>query len=103
MNYDSTLLNYFVHASLVVKCVMLILAVASIYSWAYILQRLFYLKDIKKSAGKFENSFWSGEDLSKLYVAESRNNQSWREWKPFFMPASRNFSAFANSLAQPTN
>lgn len=68
MNYDATLINYFLHASLVVKCVMMILVTASIFSWAYILQRGFYLKDIRQSAGKFEKAFWSGEDISKLYT-----------------------------------
>lgn len=68
MNYDATLLDYFFHAGLVVKCVMLILIGASIVSWTYILQRYFYLNHIKKAAKKFEQQFWSGEDLSKLYA-----------------------------------
>ncbi len=68
VNYDASLLNYFLHASLVVKCVMVILITASIFSWAYILQRGFYLKDIRRSAAKFEQAFWSGEDLSELYT-----------------------------------
>jgi biopolymer transport protein TolQ len=71
VNYDASLMNYFLHASLVVKCVMVILVTASIFSWTYILQRSFYLKDMNKSAGKFEQAFWSGEELSKLY-ADSR-------------------------------
>ncbi len=48
---------------------MLILASASIFSWTYILQRGFYLQDIKASTQKFEHQFWGGEDLSKLYNA----------------------------------
>ena len=52
---------------------MLILLSASIFSWTYILQRYFYLGDIKKSNKKFEQTFWSGEDLSKLYASSSRN------------------------------
>lgn len=68
MNYDASLLNYFLHASLIVKCVMLILVTASIFSWTYILQRNFYLRDIRKSASQFEHSFWSGEDLTMLYT-----------------------------------
>lgn len=68
MNYDATLLNYFLNAGIVVKCVMLILGMASVFSWAYILQRNFYLKGIKKTAGSFERAFWSGEDLSRLYT-----------------------------------
>lgn len=72
MNYDASLLSYFMHASIVVKSVMLILIGASICSWTYILQRGFYLKDIKKNAGQFEKAFWSGEDLSKLYTDGGR-------------------------------
>jgi len=72
VNYDASLLNYFLHASLVVKCVMLILIGASIFSWTYILQRGFYLQDVNKATGKFEREFWSGEDLAKLYAQSDR-------------------------------
>lgn len=74
MNYDASLLNYFLNASVVVKCVMLILAGASVFSWAYILQRGFYLQDVRKSARKFERAFHSGDDLSRLY-AETRHKE----------------------------
>lgn len=73
MNFDASLIGYFVHAGLVVKCVMLLLIGASIFSWAYILQRAFYIKEIKKSTSAFEAAFWSGEDLTKLYE-DNRNN-----------------------------
>lgn len=73
INYDTSLLNYFLHASIIVKLVMLILASASVFSWAYILQRFFYLKEVNTSAAKFENAFWSGEDLSRLYNQGGRN------------------------------
>ena len=69
MNYDATLIGYFLHASIVVKGVMILLICASIFSWTYILQRGFYLQDVKGAAKKFEHQFWAGEDLSKLYVA----------------------------------
>lgn len=68
MNFDASLFNYFLNAGLIVKCVMLILIGASIFSWSYILQRTFYLQDVNKSSSKFELAFWSGEDLSKLYT-----------------------------------
>lgn len=76
MNYDTTLLNYFWQAGLVVKCVMLILACASIFSWTYILQRGFYLQDVKSAVKKFEQQFWGGEDLSKLYAGSSRKAEA---------------------------
>lgn len=67
MNFDASLVGYFIHAGFVVKGVMLLLIGASIFSWAYILQRSFYIREINKSTGAFESAFWSGEDLSKLY------------------------------------
>jgi biopolymer transport protein TolQ len=73
VNYDATFLNYFFHAGIVVKCVMVILVMASILSWAYILQRVFYLRDVSKASGQFEKAFWSGEDLSRLYSDTMRD------------------------------
>jgi biopolymer transport protein TolQ len=75
VNYDASLLNYFLHASLAVKGVMIILIFASIFSWTYILQRSFYIKGMRKSARLFENEFWSGEDLSKLYAGRKREER----------------------------
>lgn len=72
MNYDASFLGYFLHASVVVQCVMLILVGASIFSWSYIFQRGVFLKDVRNASGKFEQAFWSGEDLSKLYAESSR-------------------------------
>lgn len=67
MNYDASLLNYFFHAGLIVKCVMVILLAASVFSWAITFQRLFYLRQVTRDTDKFEKAFWSGEDLSNLY------------------------------------
>lgn len=55
------------HAGLVVKLVMLILLSASVFSWTYILQRASYLKSLNANTAQFEQAFWSGEDLSRLY------------------------------------
>ena len=73
MNFDASLLNYFLHAGLVVKCVMIILAGASVFSWTYILQRRAYLQSVKREGRKFETAFWSGEDLSKLYAEGAKH------------------------------
>jgi biopolymer transport protein TolQ len=72
VNFDASLLNYFLHAGWVVKCVMLILASASIFSWTYILQRRAYLQTINSDGRQFERAFWSGEDLAKLYADGSK-------------------------------
>jgi biopolymer transport protein TolQ len=94
VTYDTTLLSYFLNASLVVKCVMIILAGASVLSWTYILQRGFYLRDVRKSAGKFEYSFWSGEDLSKLYLAGDRNKSSLEGIEAIFHAGFKEFLRF---------
>lgn len=68
MGFDSTFLGYFFNASAIVKCVMLLLLVASIMSWTYILQRTFYVSDVRKRTRAFENTFLTTGDLSKLYA-----------------------------------
>lgn len=94
MNYDASLLGYFLHASLLVKCVMLILASASILSWTYILQRGFYLKEMNKAAVKFENAFWSGEDLSKLYAGGDRRRGAMNGLEAIFQAGFKEFMRF---------
>ena len=55
------------NASLVVQFVMLILVGASIMSWVLIFQRSQLLRTARSSLTVFEDRFWSGVDLSKLY------------------------------------
>jgi biopolymer transport protein TolQ len=98
VNFDSTLINYFLQAGVVVKLVMLILIAASVFSWAYILQRTFYLKSITKSASIFEKSFWSGEDLSKIYTLSSRNNQPVEGMDAIFNAGFKEFSRFRKQI-----
>jgi biopolymer transport protein TolQ len=68
VNIDSSFLSYFMNAGLIVKLVLLLLVGASIASWTFIIQRAFYLKDVRNACSEFENRFWSGGDLSKLYA-----------------------------------
>ncbi|MCL4126608.1 UNVERIFIED_CONTAM: hypothetical protein GTU68_008995 [Idotea baltica] len=55
------------NASFVVQMVMLVLVAASITSWVLIFQRAAFLRTAKKSLVDFEERFWSGISLSKLY------------------------------------
>lgn len=56
------------NASLLVQLVMLLLVLASLVSWVMIFQRSRYLRRAHKTLEKFEEQFWSGIDLSQLYV-----------------------------------
>ena len=55
------------NASALVQVVMLILVGASIASWVIIFQRSQLLRAARNSLNVFEDRFWSGIDLSKLY------------------------------------
>ncbi len=67
MPADQSILTYFTDASLIVKLVMLLLLAASIMSWTIIFQRGAFLKKTRLAIAKFEDAFWSGTDLTKLY------------------------------------
>lgn len=54
-------------AGLVVQFVMLLLLLASVISWVMIIQRGSYQRRAKSLFNKFENTFWSGIDLTQLY------------------------------------
>jgi biopolymer transport protein TolQ len=85
-----TVLSLFLEADPVVKGVMLILAVASIWSWAIAVDKWLQFGELEQNARKFEREFWSGRSLdetedrgdkprdalSRVYAAASRE---WRE------------------------
>ena len=65
--HDLSMIGLFMQADLVVKAVMMILMFASVWSWAIIFEKRRTLKMLNNRANKFEDSFWSGEPLDKLY------------------------------------
>jgi biopolymer transport protein TolQ len=62
----------FLQADIVVKAVMFGLLLASVWSWAIILERSRRLKTINAEAAKFEDWFWKAENLDALYDPASR-------------------------------
>ena len=67
MEADISFIGLFLQASLLVKFVMLTLLSLSIMSWAVILQRRKLLTSARSKSLKFEDKFWSGVDLNRLY------------------------------------
>ena len=67
MNTDLSLLTLVLDASLVVQFVLLLLLLASIASWAVIIEKSRLLKQVVSSADDFESSFWSGGDLASIH------------------------------------
>ncbi|MEQ1709145.1 MAG: protein TolQ [Terricaulis sp.] len=85
-----TIWTLFLEADPVVKGVMMILAVASLWSWAIAVDKWLQFGDLETHARKFEREFWSGRSmdeaeersdrardaLSRIYAAATRE---WRE------------------------
>ncbi len=65
-------LALFLAADIVVKAVMLGLLLASIWSWAIIIERSRRLGRMNGEAAKFEEWFWKSGDLDKMYEPSSR-------------------------------
>lgn len=64
-----------INASFVVQVVMLILIMASVVSWAMIANRFLVLREARNNGAAFEEEFWSGTDLGKLYQKCKKNEQ----------------------------
>jgi biopolymer transport protein TolQ len=67
VNAELSILDLFLQASLLVKCVMLVLLGMSIASWAMIIKRSRILSKALKQSEQFEDKFWSGSDLAAVY------------------------------------
>lgn len=65
-----SLLSLFLHADAVVKLVILVLLVASIWVWAVIIEKVMTLRRVNREATAFEDNFWSGGSLDELYERE---------------------------------
>lgn len=66
-NGDLSMIGLFMQADMIVKIVMGILMFASVWSWAIIFEKRSTLGKLNRRASKFEDAFWSGEPLDKLY------------------------------------
>ena len=67
MHAEISFIGLFLQASLLVKLVMLLLMAMSILSWAMIINRRKILTSARRESDSFEDKFWSGSDLSRLY------------------------------------
>ena len=66
-NTDFSIIKLFVRADLIVKTVIVILIVSSIYSWAIIFEKIKLFKKINKSTEEFEEKFWKSKSAESFY------------------------------------
>jgi len=78
------------NASVVVQLVMVGLALASVWSWAIIFEKIVTYRRTQSDNNRFEQTFWSGQSLEDLYLTLGPKSHSglsalfmtaMREWK----------------------
>jgi biopolymer transport protein TolQ len=88
-----SIVSMFLRADIVVKVVMIMLLLASLWSWTIIFNKLIILSSLKRKARKFEKVFWSGQSLDELYQQFGARNDhplaamfiaGLREWRRGF-------------------
>ncbi len=67
---DLSVLALFMQADIVVKIVMLLLVLASVWVWAIVFEKVASLRRATRQANAFEDKFWSGGSLDELYDME---------------------------------
>ena len=64
---DFSLINLFIRADIIVKSVIILLIVCSIYSWAIIIDKFKLFKKINISSEEFEEKFWRSKSAETFY------------------------------------
>ena len=87
---DMSMLGLFLQADLIVKSVMILLLLASVWVWAIVFEKVTALRRANRAADAFEDRFWSGGSLDDLYEQEGAKpshpvaavfGAAMREWK----------------------
>ena len=89
-NFD--MLQLILHASIPVQLVMLLLLFASIASWVIIIRKKRLFDRAFREADRFEEKFWSGAELSKLYAAATERNRDVDGLEAIFEAGYREYS-----------
>ena len=86
------ILQLILHASVPVQLVMLLLVLASIASWLIIFRKKRVLDRAEREADRFEEAFWSGTELAKLYANATERNRSVEGLEAIFEAGMREFN-----------
>ncbi|HEY1877841.1 MAG TPA: protein TolQ [Rhizomicrobium sp.] len=88
-----SIVSMFMHSDYVVQAVMILLLIASLWSWSIIFNKLVTLSGLKRKARRFEKLFWSNQSLDELYQQFAARNDhplaamfiaGLREWRRGF-------------------
>ena len=74
-NTDFSIISLFLRADIIVKSVIIILILCSVYSWAVIIEKFRLFKKINKSSEEFEEEFWNSKSAEAFYNNMPKNIQ----------------------------
>ena len=95
---DISLVALFLQSHIVVKVVIVGLLLASVWSWAIIVDKTILYGRVRRQMDRFEKLFWSGQSLEELYRSLSGRTPTamasvfvaaMREWKRSFEAGAR--------------
>ncbi|CDT41566.1 Protein tolQ [Vibrio coralliirubri] len=99
MTAEISILGLILEASLLVKMVMLTLMGMSVVSWAMIIKRSKVLSQASKQTEVFEDKFWSGVDLAKLYQESNKRKDELSGTEEVFYAGFTEFARLRKSNA----
>ncbi|HXU40738.1 MAG TPA: protein TolQ [Burkholderiales bacterium] len=99
---DLDIFTLILHASIVVKVVMLLLLLVSFMSWMFIFQKWFSIRRALRQADEFEKEFWSGKDMTSLYQGAVNNRHSIGSLERIFEAGFREFSKLRGQKSAQT-
>ena len=92
-SHDSlSILALMSQASLLVQAVMVMLLLASLISWTMIFNKIYGFKSYTRAADLFEDQFWSGGDMSRLYSEWAGRDKEPSGISSIFIAGYREFS-----------
>ena len=77
---DFSVISLFLKAGIVVQLVMLLLLLASFWTWAIVIQKFITFRRVRSDTLDFDRKFWSNQPLDELYltIADQPNGASER-------------------------
>ncbi|WP_417665636.1 protein TolQ [Pseudidiomarina sp.] len=97
MQTELSITALILEASIVVQLVMLLLLGFSVVGWMMIFQRAKILKTASQSALQFEDRFWSGVDLARLFQEVSARAQNASGMEKLFHAGFKEFARLRNN------
>lgn len=102
-----SILSLFWQAHFIVKLVMIGLIVASVWCWAIIFDKLMLFARTRRQLDRFENVFWSGQSLERLYEQVSERESrgmgaifvsAMKEWKRTYESGAKSLHGLSSRI-----